>query len=379
MTSGRRAFVLAASLSLAAAVLSINAALAAQDAPPDTIAPGSYRSFSPFPILMYDSDIGFGYGAKVKFVDYFHKKESLDLILFNSTKGERWYVLSFSIPDLEIRQGKRYGLSFDLKAEYDKYLNYSFYGIGAGTAEADRTVFPYETINVPLTFGRGLTTRLVLEAAYAFRWIRFEEPQPGGAYEDEIAGLAAQGRQFVPFVSFILRYDTSNSQIHPTRGWRLILQDDLAGGLVGGADASFNRLTLDVRKYQRVFGAKDVFAVRGLAQYVAGENVPLFDRASLGGGGVMAAMRGYGLNRFLDKGKFLVNAEYRFPIVWRLGGNVFCDTGTVWPSLAAVDLGNLAFDAGLGQRFYMPDFVVRVDVAWSGEGMGLYFNFGHIF
>ena len=66
-------------------------------------------------------------------------------------------------------------------------------------------------------------------------------------------------------------------------------------------------------------------------------------------------------------------------IIWRLGGNVFCDTGTVWPSLAAVDLGNLAFDAGLGLRFYMPDFVARVDVAWSGEGMGLYFNFGHIF
>ncbi len=67
--------------------------------------PGAYRSFSPFPILMYDSDIGFGYGGRVKFVDYFKKKESLDLILFNSTKGERWYVFTFSIPDLEIRQG----------------------------------------------------------------------------------------------------------------------------------------------------------------------------------------------------------------------------------------------------------------------------------
>ena len=98
--------------------------------------PGAYRSFSPFPILMYDSDIGFGYGGRVKFVDYFKKKESLDLILFNSTKGERWYVFSFSIPDLERRQGKRYGLSFDLKAEYDKFLNYSFYGIGAGTPAA---------------------------------------------------------------------------------------------------------------------------------------------------------------------------------------------------------------------------------------------------
>ena len=30
----------------------------------------SKRSLSVFPILMYDSDIGFGFGAKAKFVDY---------------------------------------------------------------------------------------------------------------------------------------------------------------------------------------------------------------------------------------------------------------------------------------------------------------------
>ena len=100
-----------------------------------------------------------------------------------------------------------------------------------------------------------------------------------------------------------------------TRGWRLILQDDVSGTFMGSSDAAFNRLTFDLRKYQRVFGEKDVFA----------------------------------------------------------------DTGTVWPSLREIDLGETAFDAGVGLRFYMPDFVVRVDVAWSGEGMGLYFNFGHIF
>lgn len=37
----------------------------------------SYRSFSPLPILMYDNDIGFGYGGKVKFVDYLKKKNRL--------------------------------------------------------------------------------------------------------------------------------------------------------------------------------------------------------------------------------------------------------------------------------------------------------------
>lgn len=361
---------------LAAAVLWLPAGLGAQE---DPIPPGSYRSFSPFPIVMFDTDIGFGYGGRVKFVDYFRKKESLDLILFNSTKGEHWYVFTFSIPDLEIRQGKRYNLSFDFKAEYDKYLSYSYYGLGPAAPESDRTIFTYETINLPLIFGRGLTRHLAVEAVYAFRWVRYSEPLEAGPYFDEIADLAAEGRKFAPYVSSALRYDTSDSQIHPTRGVRIILRDDLTGRFLGSRNAAFNRLTADFRTYQRIFGPKDVFAVRALAEYVAGKNIPLFDNASLGGGNVMAAMRGYPLNRFLDKGKFLVNAEYRFPILWRLGGNVFCDTGTVWRSLRAIDLGRIAFDAGLGLRFYMPDFVARVDAAWSAEGMGLYFNFGHIF
>jgi outer membrane protein assembly factor BamA len=361
---------------LAAASVLPPARLAAQD---DRIPAGSHRSFSPFPILMFDTDIGFGYGGRVKFVDYLGKKESLDLILFNSTRGERWYAFTFSLPDPEIRQGHRYGLSFDLKAEYDRYLRFSFYGFGPTAPKSDRTTFTYETINVPLTFGRGLTPHLVIEASYAFRWVRYTEPAEGGPFFDEIAALAAQGRTFVPFVSLALRYDTSDSQIHPTRGVRFILQDDLAGRLLGSPDAAFNRVTVDFRKYRRVFGAKDVFAVRALAQYVTGPRIPIFDNASLGGGNVMTAMRGYALNRFLDRGKFLVNAEYRFPILGRLGGNVFCDTGTVWRSLRAVDFGRLAFDAGVGLRFYMADFVARVDVAWSSEGMGLYFNFGHIF
>ena len=349
--------------------------LPAQDT---TIAPGSYRSFSPFPIIMYDTDIGFGYGGRVKFVDYLKKKESLDLILFNSTKGERWYAFTFSLPDPEIRHGKRYGLSFDLKASYDKFLNDSFYGFGAAAPREDKTIVTYETTNLALVLGRGFSPHLAVEASYVVRWIRYSDPQEG-PYQGWFNGFALLGRMFVPYLSFVLRYDTSDSQIHPTRGFRFILQDDWSGRFMGSTSSSFNRLTVDFRNYRRIFGAKDVFAVRALAQYVSGDTIPWFDYASLGGGGIMTAMRGYPLNRFLDKGKFLVNAEYRFPILWRLGGNVFCDTGAVWNSIRTLRIGRIAFDAGLGLRFYMPGFVARVDVAWSSEGMGLYFNFGHIF
>jgi outer membrane protein assembly factor BamA len=81
----------------------------------------------------------------------------------------------------------------------------------------------------------------------------------------------------------------------------------------------------------------------------------------------------------MDKGKFLFNLEYRFPVWKKLGGNLFLDAGNVWPSLAEVDFGQSVFDAGWGLRYYLENFVARFDMGFSREGTGIYFNFGHVF
>jgi outer membrane protein assembly factor BamA len=343
----------------------------------DTIPDKSYKSWSPMPIVMYDTDIGFGFGGKVKFVDFLKHKESFDLILFQSLKNggwtENWYVFTFSIPDFEIRQNRRYGLSFDLKAEYDKYLHYSYYGTGRYSSKDDDTVFSHAMSMLQLTLGRGFSPRFVAELSYALRWLEYSNVEDLRPFTDLLRRF---GKQFSPFASLAARYDTSNSQIHPTRGIRLLFQDDLA---VGSSDAKFNRMTFDFRNYITIFGEKDVFAYRGLFQWISGDKIPYFDLSSLGGGTLLNTMRGYPLHRFMDKAKFLANIEYRFPIWWRLGGNVFIDAGTVGSSLAKLDFGHLALDYGVGLRFYLNDFCVRVDTGFSEEGMGLYFNFGHIF
>lgn len=336
----------------------------------------SFKSLSVFPILMYDTDIGVGYGGKAKFVDYLRQKESFDLIVFNSSKGERWYVFTFSILDPEIRQSKKYDLSFDLKWEYDRYLKYLFYGIGSGSKKADQTEYSFTTNSLLLTFSRGFTPQIVLEASYAIRDFDYSQVAQDKPFSEI---LNRQGSRFSPFVSLALRYDTSDSQIHPTRGLRLLFQADVASRPLLNRNANFVRMTIDFRKFLLVFGEKDVVAFRALVQGISGSSIPLADYSVLGGGGIMNAMRGYKLNRFVDKGKFLFNAEYRFPIVWRLGGNLFVDTGTVWPSLDKIHFKNVAFDWGWGLRFYLPDFVARFDMGFSEEGTGIYFNFGHIF
>jgi len=334
------------------------------------------RSLSAFPILMYDTDIGVGYGAKAKFVHYLHKKESFDFIFFNSTKGERWYVFTFAIPDIEIRQGKTYPLSFDLRAEYDKYLKYYYYGTGANSKKEDKTELTYEKKELQLKFGRGFNPRFVVEAIYTLRNIRYFDVEEDKPFTDT---LETVGEQFSPFVSFIVRYDTSDSQIHPRKGYRLIFQNDVAARFLGNENARYHRFILDFRKYTLLFGQKDVLAFRTLMQKISGKEIPLFEMSVLGGGSEMNAMRGYMLNRFSDRGKFLVNAEYRFPIWKKLGGNIFVDGGVVWSSLSQVRLDNSVIDVGWGLRYYLQNFVVRFDMGWSSEGIGIYFNFGHVF
>ena len=334
------------------------------------------KSLSAFPILMYGTDIGVGYGGKAKFVHYLSRKESFDIIVFNSSKGERWYVFTFSIPDIEIRQGKIYPFSFDFKAEYDKFLKYSFYGTGADSKEDDETVYTFERKELQLKTGKGLTPHFVIEMTYVLKNVRYFNVEKAKPFTETLEEV---GAQFSPCLALLIRYDTSDSQIHPRRGFRLLFQNDLAADFLGNNKARFHRFILDFRKYLLLFGQKDVFAFRALVEKISGGKIPLFEMPVLGGDSERTAMRGYKLNRFIDKGKFLTNAEYRFPIWRKLGGNLFVDAGFVWPSLTEIDLNKTVVDIGWGLRYYLENFVVRFDMGFSEEGMGIYFNFGHVF
>lgn len=334
------------------------------------------KSLSAFPILMYDTDIGVGYGGKAKFVNYLSRDESFDIIVFNSSKGERWYVFTFSIPDSEIRQGKVFAFSFDFKAEYYKFLNYNFYGIGAGSREKNKTEFTYEKKELQLRIGRGFTPNFVMEASYVFKNVSYFNVEEAKPFTETLKEV---GERFSPYASFIIRYDTSDSQVHPKRGFRILFQNDVASDFLGNENARYHRFALDFRKYLLLLGQKDVLAFRALVEKISGEKIPLFEMSVLGGGSERTAMRGYNLNRFIDKGKFMVNAEYRFPLWKKLGGNIFVDAGCIWPSWSGIDLDKLVVDIGWGLRYYLHNFVVRFDMGFSKEGMGIYFNFGHVF
>ena len=340
----------------------------------DTVQPLQESSFEALPIISYDTDVGFGYGAKLFFLNFLSATESLDLVLFNSTKGERWYRLVFSIPDFETRQGKIYPFAFDLVIDYDKWIKNSFFGIGNTSMYDSREFYTKEPLEISLTASRGFTPNLVSQAGMRYKTVKnsnFEETSRLINLNPSINSSRAEYAS----VFLNIRYDTGNSFINPSEG--IVVQGEAEFvPAISLNDVSFSKYSGSIQYYTGLFYPKTILALRFGIQSLAGDNLPVQVLLPIGGNNTL---RGYPQDRFLDKNSAVFNAELRFPVYWRFGGLIALDAGKVWSSLDKFDLKRWAINPVAGLRFYMDTFLVRVDVGFGKESTGIYFNFGHIF
>ena len=329
------------------------------------------RTTSAFPILMYDSDIGLGFGGKGVVKNHFKKNESFDLMLFGSTKGEQTYAFVFSVPDFEIRQGIVYPIAIDVKVEFSKLLKSNYFGIGNTTEDNDHQ-FPKESEKLECTVSRGFTERLIGELGV--RYIRYSvydfDPdwqtitdQTPGAGETSLSALSAK-----------FRYDTRDSRINPTRGFKIELKGELTVKMLN-TDWSYTKGRMEFSIYRRLFHPKHILAFRLWAQHVQGE-APYLELSQIGNGWTA---RGYKAGRFLDNAMALTSVEYRFPIYRKLGGALFVDAGRVWPDIWKFNMRDWYSNVGWGLRYYLANFVTRFDMGISREGTRIFFNFGHVF
>jgi outer membrane protein assembly factor BamA len=327
-------------------------------------------SWSAFPILMYDSDIGLGFGGRGIIKNLFKADESFDLILFASTLGEQWYAFTFSIPDFEIRQGTAYSIAFDLKFEFDKYLKSNYFGIGNETPD-NEWQFPSELFKLELILGTAFTEQLIGEISLVLQHrsiYDYEEINPLLVSEE------GTGEKMVNYIRLHARLDTRDTQIHPRRGMKIGINADFASEFLG-SDFTFQRYRIEFSNYLRLFGEDHILAARLWLQHVDGK-APYYEQSILGDGWTA---RGFKMDRFVDKAMVLISLEYRFPILGDLGGVLFLDTGRVLPGIDEFTLDDWRSDVGWGLRYYLENFVVRFDMGFSEEGERIFFNFGHVF
>lgn len=323
-----------------------------------------------FPILTYDTDVGVGYGAKAFALDHLGRDESFDLVLFNSTRGEQWYRLVFSIPDFERRQGTAYPLAVDVVFDYDKWIRSSFFGVGGSSHVDDRVYYTREPLEASVTLSRAFAPSLVGSSGARYRIINAFDIDHGRA-ADSLRSLLFPSSIRVASLIFVLRHDTRNSFIDPSQG--LVVQGEAE---VTTGDVSLCRLGLWAQHYLRQLIPGAVLAIRAGVQGVIGGGLPIEVLLPAGGGGTL---RGYPQDRYLDKAVIIGNAECRFPIYWRLGGVAGVDCGRVWRKISDLSDHHWAADGVAGLRFHMDTFIVRLDVGMSDESTGLYLNFGQLF
>lgn len=344
------------------------------------------EKFEALPILSYDSDVGFGYGAKIFFFDQLNTEESFDLILFRSTKGEQWYKFVFSIPDFEARQGTKYPIALDLVVEYDKFSKYKYYYFGyplSGFPNTNKKIeyedlCVYEKGNIGLflskAFLKDFTTTLALQlrsfSLYNFTYDPDFQEIP---YYKSVKAASAN------FISALIniKWDTRNSFINPKSGIVAKLEIEYSPNL-DFSDNSFFRNLFSFSYYKEIFSKDLIFAFRGTSESVTSRESSYFSFIHIGGNNTV---RGIPMDKYCFDSALLFNSELRFPIWWRFGGIIGFDLATGRNE----SFGYLNSDAGwlfgavVGLRFFMDNFIVRADFGISENSTGLYLNFGHMF
>lgn len=181
-----------------------------------------------------------------------------------------------------------------------------------------------------------------------------------------------------------LTHDTRNNPFSPTRGNRLVLRSEVAGGPMG-FDTDLHDLSAVAMRYQPLLW-KHVLSFRTRWQVVEAygdtDEVPIGDRLFAGGGRTLRGFEyrdvgpkvvrvdasGNTLDRHVG-GQSLATAtvEYSIPIVAALRVAGFYDIGNVWRDPYEFELDHLASSAGVGLRLDIPGFPIRIDYAWPLE------------
>ncbi len=332
------------------------------------------KSIEPLPIAMYDTDVGFGYGAKAFFLNQLNTNESFDVVLFNSTKGERWYRIVYSIPDFEIRQGKVYSWALDVVFDYDKMIKNSFYGIGNNSEQKNREYYTKEPFEIDLNLSKGLSSAMVVAAGLKYRMVRNYNFDGSGLLRLLSPAINQSVSRYCS-VTGTFRYDDRNSFVNPSKGKVIEVEGEYAPD-VSMNNSTFSKGALKLQYYTPLIYSDVVLASRLYVQSITGDNLPVQILLPIGGTNIA---RGYPQDRYLDKSSVIFNLELRCAIYKRFGGIVGLDAGRVAASLSKLGISDWASNPVIGLRYYFDTFIVRVDMGFGKETTGFYFNFGHVF
>lgn len=278
-----------------------------------------------------------------------------------------------------------YDLSFTEPWFLDRRLSL---GLDLFRSQADFDEYDQTTTGFATTLGRGLGGGNRMDVRYQLKREEISDVSDTNVYTVVDTGepytFAREEDVVDSSVRVTLTHDSRNHPFLPTAGVRASAFAQMSGGILG-FDQDLLRSGFQVRQYVSPWLGHTIqlrCRYETVEPYGDTDEVNLANRLFLGGG---RNLRGF---EYRDVGPKAIRTdssgavqyepiggqsmayatiEYAVPIVRGVRLAAFYDTGNAWTDAYDIDLGDLASSWGLGLRFDIPSFPIRIDRAWVIE------------
>ncbi len=321
------------------------------------------------PMFIQNSVVGAS--GTVNWFSYGPSGERLEVIGTYTEKIER--ELSLTYEDPAFAQG-RFAVSFG--AGFFKDATARFYGFTQDSRDQDETNYTDREFGAYWEVGLYINEVTQIAVSQRYRDVKVQRGATDLTFTlDRFPGVDGGEDPRILGHRLTFRYDTRTNLVTPTDGTELMLYAELNQNLNKEENAIYYRYQVEGKKLFPSASKRAILVVRGNLQATFGEEVPFYERSSLGG---QNNLRGFGEDRFIDKQLLVFNVEQRFLVLRTPIFNVmadfeiapFLDAGRVFNTFNDLQLfSNFEVTPGVGFRgLIRPNVVGRVDYGWSNEG-----------
>ena len=338
------------------------------------------RGIIPAPVAYYTPNTKFAFGASV--VGYLKLRSKTDTAatrlsiarLFTdfTTNKQTHQWLFWNI----FTRDERYFLRGEIR---HRVFRDRFFGIGNDTPDEAEEIFKYSYISGRVAPLKNIGNRVFIGPEVQITNFYETELNPAdGELQSELLRNRIPGYKGGMNVGLGVAVinDNRNNTAFPSSGYYLEASAHRFSESFGG-DFSYTNYNFIASKYWSL-KTDNVFAVNAVVNLNNGV-VPVQRLATAGGEQIL---RSYTRNRFLADNFAGVQAEYRFPLFWRLGMVAFAGAGDVYNDFSDTSFSTLKYSVGTGFRLrLLPEEKLhsRLDIGFGREGFAIYVGIGEAF
>lgn len=315
---------------------------------------------------------------------YPHKDRSIETNLSHSSKVNEDYEVK--LRDTSMLKGK---LENNLFIYHFSDGSARFFGLGKDSADTAESNFAAVESGFTYSATYPVIGDLSIQLGERLRKVRLADgainsvPSITENYDSlsapGIGGFTAHGQKVA------LLYNSLDSATMPLSGLFAKVSGEWQAKRLGNS-SDYLRVESELKGiFPHDENKRFITAVRGWFSQVSGSSTPFPEQAQLGG---ETTLRGYGKNRFTDRGLLLLNIEERIRLFrwdlfdvtadWEVAP--FLDVGQVMYSWRRIYWNDMLFNPGIGIRAVVrPNIVGRMDIGYGKEGVAVFVGLGYPF